>query len=110
MTELERFELCRTLPRHSCGTLIRIPSNIAQAYLADIEGLFRLLPGMRQQYESTQWNYAALPPNVRAIADVLLPWMLYLRLRYGPECSAMMVRCYPKMSGQSHQAGLRQPN
>ena len=110
MTELERFELCRRLPRFSCGSLVSIASNIAEAYLADIQGLFSLLPEMWQRYDTTQRNYAALPPNVRAVADILLPWMLRLRLRYGAECTAMMLHCYPRMSAQSRQEGIQQSN
>jgi hypothetical protein len=110
MTELERFELCCRLPRLSCGLLVRIAPDIAKAYLADVQGLFFLLPELRQKYDRTQWNYAALPPKVRAIADVLLPWMLQLRLRYGSECTEMMVHCYPRMSAQARVAGLYQLN
>ena len=110
MTELERFELCRKLPRFSCGSLVRTTPDIAQAYLADVPGLVLIPLELRQKYEATQRNYAALPPNVRAIADILFPWMLGLRLRYGAECTEMMVRCYPWMSAHARLAGLRQPN
>jgi hypothetical protein len=110
MTELERFKLCRHLPKFSCGFLVRIAPDIARAYLDDIEGLFLLLPELRQRYDLTQQNYAALPPKVRAVADVLLPWMLGLRLQYGAECTAMMMHCYPRMSAQSRLEGLQQPN
>jgi hypothetical protein len=103
MSELERFELCRRLPRFSCGSLVSIASNITEAYLADVQGLW-------QRYDTTQRNYASLPPNVRAVADILLPWMLRLRLRYGAECTAMMLHCYPRMSAQSRQEGLQQSN
>jgi hypothetical protein len=110
MTELEHFELCRRLPRFSCGFLVSVASDIVQAYLADIQNLFLLLPELRQRYDVTQRNYAALPPKVRTVADTLLPWMLKLRLRYGPECTAMMLHCYPLMSAQARQEGLQQSN
>ena len=110
MTELERFELCRRLPRLSCGLLIRVAPDIAQAYLADVQKLFFLFPELRQNYDATQRHYAALPPKVRAIADLLLPWMLQLRLHYGGACTEMMVRCYPRMSAQARLAGLYQSN
>ncbi len=110
MTELERFELCRRLPRFSCGSLVHIASDLAQAYLADVQGLFFLLPELRQKYDTTQRNYAVLPPKVRTVANILLPWMLGLRLQYGAECTAMMVRCYPRMSVQARLDGLQQSN
>jgi len=110
MTELEYFEICRHLPRLSCGSLVSIAPDIAQAYLADVQGLLLMLPELQQKYDATQRNYAALPPKIRAIADILLPWMLGLRLRYGAECTVMMLHCFPRMSAQARLDGLQQPN
>jgi hypothetical protein len=110
MTELERFELCQDLPKFSCGSLVKSSGNIAQAYVADISRFFLLPAELQQKYDATQRNYAALPPKARAIADILLPWMLGLRLQYGAECTEMMVYCYPRMSAQARTTGLQQLN
>jgi hypothetical protein len=111
MTELERFELCRYLPRLSCGLYFHIAQDVTQACLTDAQFLLSAPNELREQYDATQRRYAALPPKARTIADTLLPWMLQLRLQYGAECTDMLVRLYPRMSVRAKLNGLlKQPN
>lgn len=111
MTELERFTLCRRLPRFSCGQYFRIAQDIYQACLDDAQFLLSLSTEVRQKYDAAQRRYTALPPKARSIADMLLPWILQLQLGYGGECSDMILALYPQMSAQARLRGLlNQPN
>lgn len=86
MTEVERYKLCRHLPRLSCGLHFRVAQDIVQAYLADAQWLLSISEELRQEHDVVQQNYAALSPHARKVVDRLLSWILQLRLRYGDRC------------------------
>ncbi len=111
MTEIERYKLCRHLPRLACGTHFHIARDIVQAYLDDAQWLLSMSEELQQEYELVQKRYGNLSPDAKAIAERLLPWILQVRLRYGDLCADTILACYPQTSVRAKLNGLLgQPN
>ncbi len=98
MSEVQRYLLCKELPRLSCGFYFQCAQDIVEAYIADAEAFVAISEEVRKEYEVVRQHYENLTPQVRRVMDRLLPWILQLRLQYDDVCADTILAFYAHSS------------